>query len=289
MNLRTGEQLLPRYRAVNPQGFVPLLVDGDTQVSQSLAIIEYLEESYPQKSLLPQDAAQRARIRMMAQVIACDIHPINNLRVLKYLADPIGQSQPEVEVWARHWIQKGFETLEALADARGPYIAGEEVTLADVCLVPQLYNARRVNTDLAPYPRLLAIEERLQSLPEFTGARPEALEAISAAGLPKKLRGGGLAARFGGTGSLARLTATIEDRRAPCRDGKAKLVEREGKRHSHRFLELLALALVVITIPEAERWTYWGPRNLQGLCHDCHAAKTANDRRALTEARRAAA
>jgi maleylacetoacetate isomerase/maleylpyruvate isomerase len=180
VNLRTGEQLLPQYRAVNPQGFVPLLVDGATQVSQSLAIIEYLEECYPRESLLPRGAAQRARVRAMAQVIACDIHPINNLRVLKFLAAPVGQSQPQVEAWAQHWIRKGFETLEALADAEGPYLAGPRATVADVCLVPQLYNARRVKTDLAPYPRLLAVEERLQDLPAFSGARPEAqADAVS--------------------------------------------------------------------------------------------------------------
>jgi maleylacetoacetate isomerase len=174
IDLRTGEQSAAAYTSINPQGFVPFLIDGDVGLSQSLAIIEYLEETYPEPPLLPADRVARAKVRAMAQVVACDIHPLNNLRVLRYLAQPIGLEQPRIEAWARHWINSGFCALEAGADPSGPYLSGNKVTLADVCLVPQLYNARRVSTDLSVYPRLLAIERQLAELPAFQGARPEA-------------------------------------------------------------------------------------------------------------------
>lgn len=174
IDLRTGAQSHPDFTRLNPQGFVPFFEDGPVGLSQSLAIIEYLEETYPLPALLPADRVLRARVRAMAQVVACDIHPINNLRVQKYLADPLNLTPPQIEAWAQHWILSGFATLEALASAAGPYLTGSEVTLADVCLVPQFYNARRVNTDLTRFPRLVAIEERLAKLPEFVVARPEA-------------------------------------------------------------------------------------------------------------------
>jgi maleylacetoacetate isomerase len=174
VDLRTGVQAQADFTRLNPQGLVPFLQDGALGLSQSLAIIEYLEESYPLPALLPADRAQRAHIRAMAQVVACDIHPLNNLRVQKYLVDPLGHSATQVETWAQRWIVSGFSALEAQAHPNGPYLTGSDVTLADVCLVPQVYNARRVNTDLAKFPRLVAVEERLSRLPEFAAARPEA-------------------------------------------------------------------------------------------------------------------
>jgi maleylacetoacetate isomerase/maleylpyruvate isomerase len=173
VDLRGGAQSSPAFTAVNPQGFVPFFVDGAAHLGQSLAIIEYLEETYGGAPLLPKNALERARVRALAQVVACDIHPVNNLRVLKYLAHPLEHEQTEVEAWARHWIERGFAVLEAEASRTGPYLTGDEVTLADVCLVPQLYNARRVSTDLAKYPRLLAIESKLRELAAFQAAQPE--------------------------------------------------------------------------------------------------------------------
>jgi maleylacetoacetate isomerase/maleylpyruvate isomerase len=173
IDLRTGEQSSDEYKAVNPQGFVPFLLEGAVQLGQSLAIIEYLEETYPDPPLLPARAVDRAKVRAMAQIVACDIHPLNNLRVLKYLARPLGLEQAAIDSWARHWIGSGFAALEAAANPEGPYLFGQQVTLADACLAPQLYNARRVSTDLSPYPRLLAVEQRLNELPAFHDARPE--------------------------------------------------------------------------------------------------------------------
>ncbi|MEA3149193.1 MAG: hypothetical protein QOD56_132 [Gammaproteobacteria bacterium] len=173
VDLRGGEQSSSAYTAVNPQGFVPFFVDGVARLGQSLAIIEYLEDAYAGASLLPKSALERARVRALAQVVACDVHPLNNLRVLKYLANPLNHEQPVAETWARHWIDRGFAVLEAQASRTGPYLTGDEVTLADVCLVPQFYNARRVSTDLSKYPRLLAIESKLTGLAAFQAARPE--------------------------------------------------------------------------------------------------------------------
>jgi maleylacetoacetate isomerase len=173
IDLRGGAQLSPAFTAINPQGLVPFFVDGAVRLGQSLAIIEYLEDAYGGPPLLPKNAPERARVRALAQVVACDIHPLNNLRVLKYLANPLERGLTEVEAWARHWIERGFAVLEAEAGRSGPYLTGDEPTLADVCLVPQLYNARRVSTDLAKFPRLLAIESRLSELAAFQAARPE--------------------------------------------------------------------------------------------------------------------
>ena len=177
-HLRRGEQRAPEYRALNHQGLVPTLEDGGFVLPQSLAIIEYLEEAYPQTPrLLPAEPAGRAIVRAMSQVIACDIHPLNNLRVLNYLKSPMGQSQEATEVWYRHWIGEGFGALEQLVRRHsrdGRHCFGEAVTMADACLVPQMYNARRFQTDLAPYPTLVAICDSLERLPTFAAARPEA-------------------------------------------------------------------------------------------------------------------
>lgn len=173
LSLPAGDQKSESYAAVNPQGLVPFLLHDDAGIGQSLAIIEYLNEIYPDPPLLPGDALGRAQVRAMAQIIACDIHPLNNLRVQKYLRTEFDLDQSRVDAWARHWIKPGFAALEAQVDPELAYLAGNSVTLPDLCLVPQLYNARRVSTDLSPYPGLLAIEARLGTLPAFSESRPE--------------------------------------------------------------------------------------------------------------------
>ena len=174
VNLVAGEQSYSDYTALNPQGLVPFLIDGGAAIGQSLAIIEYLDEAYPEPALLPGDAAQRARIRMLADVVACDIHPINNLRVLRHLRKSYALEQEAIDAWARHWITAGFYALEKQADAiGGRYMAGDAITLADLFLVPQLYNARRISTDLSSCPRLLAIEKALLDHPAFATTHPD--------------------------------------------------------------------------------------------------------------------
>jgi maleylacetoacetate isomerase len=171
IDLRSGAHHAADYLTVNPQGLVPCLVDGPAALGQSLAIIEYLEETHPQPPLLPADPASRAKVRAAALGVVADIHPINNLRVLNYLRDTLGQPQDAIDGWVRHWIAEGFRPLEAIAGA--PYLFGDAVTMADLCLVPQMYNARRFGLDLAPYPKLTAIEANLLALPAFDKARPE--------------------------------------------------------------------------------------------------------------------
>lgn len=176
VSLRAGEQRAATYLARNPQGLVPALDVGAAVLTQSLAIIEYLEEVQPQPALLPRDPVARAQVRAMAQLVACDIHPLNNFRVLKYLKSPLGQPQQAIDAWVRHWIGMGFAALEALAvrhTADGHCLYGNAVTLADVCLVPQLYNARRVDCELGGYPTLLRIAASLEARPEFQAAAPE--------------------------------------------------------------------------------------------------------------------
>ena len=176
-HLRRGEQTKPEYRSIHPQGLIPALEDGSVVIPQSLAIIEYLEEAYPQTPrLLPAAAADRAIVRAMSQAIACEIHPLNNLRVLNYLKSQMGQTEDATHVWIRHWIAEGFAALEQLIRTHsddGNYCFGADVTLADVCLVPQVYNARRFETDVSPYPTLVAVATHLERLPAFAAARPE--------------------------------------------------------------------------------------------------------------------
>jgi len=172
-----GEQRRMDYLELNPQGLVPGLEHDGTFLSQSFAICEYLEEIRPEPRLLPGSAVDRARIRAMVLSVACDIHPLNNLRVLQYLGRELAQDDEAVNRWARHWIASGFEALEKSigrhsADGRHCYGAG--VTLADVFLLPQVFNARRVQTDLGPFPRIVAVAEHLLALPAFAAARPEA-------------------------------------------------------------------------------------------------------------------
>ena len=171
-----GEQLKPAYKAINPQALVPALEDDGQVFSQSLAIIEYLEERYPKPALLPSDAADRAVVRSMALVIACEVHPIQNLRVLNHLKSDHKQSDEDTIRWARHWINLGFLALERMivsVTKEGDFCFGQTPTMADLCLVPQLINARRFGVDLSAYPKLLAIEASCMSLPAFADAAPE--------------------------------------------------------------------------------------------------------------------
>ena len=170
-------QHTPEFRALNPQGLIPVLTDGERTITQSLAIIEYLEETHPQPPLLPRAPAQRAQVRALAFAVACDIHPLNNLRVLNYLRSPLGHDDATVNNWYAHWITLGFDALEQEAQrlsGDGRHMFGASVTLADVCIVPQMYNARRYRCDLAPYPTLRGICAHLQTLPAFASAAPEA-------------------------------------------------------------------------------------------------------------------
>ena len=175
-HLGRGEQSAPEFTTLNPHGLVPFLEDGEFALGQSLAIIEYLDETHPEPPLLPSSAQERAQVRATALAIACDIHPLNNLRVLQYLRSQLGQDTAGVETWYRHWIATGFRGLEAMAlrqSLSGRCLYGDTVTLADVCLVPQMYNARRFQTDLSSFPTLVAIDAALRDLPAFVGAAPE--------------------------------------------------------------------------------------------------------------------
>ncbi len=171
-----GEQHAEDYRALNPQELVPMLVDGERRITQSLAILEYVDEVFPKPALLPADARGRARVRALAMLVACDIHPLNNLRVLQYLKRENALEQPAIDAWVLYWMREGFAAMEAmLADApgTGAFCHGETPTIADCCLVPQLYNARRFGLDLSPYPTLVRIDANCLALPAFDAARPE--------------------------------------------------------------------------------------------------------------------
>jgi maleylacetoacetate isomerase len=168
-----GQHRKPEYRAINPQMRVPALkLDSGEVLTQSLAIIEYLDEIDPQPPLLPRDPVERAKVRALALAIACDIHPLNNLAPLRYLKNELGQEQSKIDAWYHHWILEGFEALETMVRP-GPYAFGGEVTLADVCLVPQIYNARRLKVPLERFPKLVAIDAACAKLPAFEQARPE--------------------------------------------------------------------------------------------------------------------
>lgn len=172
-----GEQHQDDYRALNPQQLVPTLVDGDNVIHESLAIIEYLEDAYPDTPrLLPSGLRACARVRALAQMVACDIHPIGNLRVLQYLQRELGATDEQKLAWSRHWIEIGFDAIEALlaANRKGPFCDGNAPTLADCCLVPQVYNARRFGVSLASYPTIDAIDAVCRRLDAFARAAPEA-------------------------------------------------------------------------------------------------------------------
>ncbi|MGG5823419.1 maleylacetoacetate isomerase [Falsiroseomonas sp. HW251] len=175
-HLRRGGQSAPDHLALNPQGLVPTLeVPGQGALTQSLAIVEWLDETQPGAPLLPADAWGRARVRALAQIVACDIHPIQNLRVLQYVKRQFGQEQPAIDAWARHWIDTGLAAFEArLAEpATGRFCQGDAPGLADLCLVPQLYNARRFGCDLSAWPRIVAIEAACMTLPAFADTYPD--------------------------------------------------------------------------------------------------------------------
>ena len=172
-----NEHRAPDYLALNPQGLIPALEHDGAVLSQSLAIIEFLDEKYPDPPLLPAEPLARAQIRSISLAIACDIHPLNNLRVLNYLRRELQQSDDRVNAWYRHWITVGFTGLEQQVRAYSGgarFCHGDTLSIADICLVPQVYNARRFNTDLTPFPTLVAISTHLESLPAFAAARPEA-------------------------------------------------------------------------------------------------------------------
>lgn len=170
-----GEQLTSDYRAVNPAGLVPVLEDEGTTITQSLAIIEYLDETRPQVPLMPTDALGRARVRALAMAIACDIHPIANLRVLKYLTGTMGVSEEAKNEWFRHWVREGLAALEiqlARDPQTGRFCHGDTPTLADCCLVPQVFNAQRFNIDMLAYPTISRINAVCCELPAFAAAHP---------------------------------------------------------------------------------------------------------------------
>ena len=173
-DLRQGRQKTPDYLALNPQGMVPALdVDGQVLI-QSPAILEWLEETYPEPPLLPRDADDRATVRAMSAVIGCDIHPLNNLRVLTSLRRDLGADQATVDAWAARWIAPGFDALNALVARHGAgFSFGDEPTLADCYLIPQLYSARRFNVETAAWPALKAVEARALAHPAFAAAHPD--------------------------------------------------------------------------------------------------------------------
>jgi maleylpyruvate isomerase len=172
----TSAQRSAQFLSLNPEGLVPVLVDGDQAITQSLAIVEYLEERHPTPALLPRLALERARVRALALAIACDIHPLNNLRVLNYLRSPLGHDDQAVDGWYAHWIARGLAALEhevQSSSGDGRHMFGTTVSMADVFVVPQMYNARRFKCDTAPYPTLRAICAHLEELPAFAAAAPE--------------------------------------------------------------------------------------------------------------------
>ena len=177
INLLESQQKSDDYRALNPQGLVPLLEIDGRRLTQSLAILGYLDQRFPNQPFLPTAAADRAHVVGMAMVVACDIHPINNLRILKYLKHELGQEQEAIDAWYRHWISEGLPALEALAKpGAGKFLYGDAPTGADICLIPQLYNARRYNVPLDDYPTLLRAEENANKLEAFAKAHPDRQE-----------------------------------------------------------------------------------------------------------------
>jgi len=173
--LQTDEQRSDAYDAVNPQRLVPTLVDDGHALSQSLAIIEYLDETRPGPKLLPADPLGRARVRSLSQLIACEIHPVNNLRILKYLKSALGHDQPTIDAWYRHWIAEGLAAFErelVRGGGSGRYCHGDSPTMADCCLVPQIFNAKRFDSPLEPYPATMRVFDALMALPAFDAAQP---------------------------------------------------------------------------------------------------------------------
>jgi maleylacetoacetate isomerase len=174
VDLRAGAQRSPEFLKINPQGLVPVLEDDGVVLTQSLPILNYLEERCPEPALLPKDAAGRAKARAIAVAIACEIHPLNNTRVLQYLERELGLDEAGRLKWYRHWIREGLGPIEAmLASSAGDFCVGDAPSLADLCLVPQVYNARRFECDLEPYPTVRRIDERCRKIEAFASAAPE--------------------------------------------------------------------------------------------------------------------
>lgn len=174
-HLRRGEQRTPEYLQINPQGLVPTLEVDDQVLHQSLAIIDYLDEMYPEPPLLPNDAAGRARVRALAQIISCDIHPIGNLRVLQYLRDVLGQNEESVRQWYNHWIADGFTAFEIFlskSPETGRFCHHDKPSVADICLIPQVVNARNFDLDLSLFPNIKRIFDEAIALPAFGRALP---------------------------------------------------------------------------------------------------------------------
>ena len=183
VNLLEGGQKSDSYRALNPQGFVPMLEAGGRRITQSLAIIGWIDRKYPDPPLLPSDSSDRAHVVAMAMTVACDIHPLNNLRVLKYLKDGLAVEQAARDEWTRHWIAEGFAALEAMAASRaGRFLFGDSPTLADICLVPQMYNARRFDLPLDAFPTLVAADAEANRLDAFAAAHPDRVAPAPATG-----------------------------------------------------------------------------------------------------------
>lgn len=176
VHLAKGEQKQPEFAAVNAEGLVPVLqLDDGQRLTQSMAIIEYLDEAHPEPALLPRDAIGRARVRALSQIVACEIHPLNNLRVLKYLVHELQASEDAKNAWYKHWVRLGLQAYEAhLAEQPGTYSHGDAPTLADCCLVPQIFNARRFDCDLSGLPRTMAVFDACMKLPAFQQAQPSA-------------------------------------------------------------------------------------------------------------------
>ncbi len=174
-SLLSGDNKAADYVARNPQGFVPMLSTDGHDLTQSLAIIEYLDAAYAQPAFLPANPAQRAKTMALAYIIAADIHPLNNLRVLRYLKNIMGQEQDAIDSWYRHWITEGFTALEAMAPDDGLF-GGDMPDIADICLVPQMYNARRLATPMDAFPKLVRTDAALCGMPAFAAAHPDAVD-----------------------------------------------------------------------------------------------------------------
>ncbi|MDF7776694.1 maleylacetoacetate isomerase [Sphingomonas sp. AOB5] len=174
--LLENQQRSLEHLKLNPQGFVPALEADGLVLTQSLAIIDWLDTAYPEPRLIPADPAGRAAAMAQAMVVACDIHPLNNLRVMRYLTHELRVEEPARNDWTRHWIAEGFTALEAMA-GDGPFLGGETPGIADICLVPQMYNARRFETPLDAFPKLVAADAAAQALPAFAAAHPDAVKA----------------------------------------------------------------------------------------------------------------
>jgi len=176
VSLPKGDHRRPEYARVNPQALVPMLeLDDGTRLNQSLAIIEFLDQRYPQPPLVPEDALGRARVRSLALLIACEIHPLNNLRALNYLRKDLGLLEEQVNAWYRHWIAEGLAKLEAeltQSPGAGSFCHGDAPTMADCCLVPQIFNAKRYKSDLTPYPMAMRVFEQCMQLEAFDRAQP---------------------------------------------------------------------------------------------------------------------